>query len=426
MLSKRKPSTKSRCDRSIPDGSNSQHVGVVPKVEFSADSIDHEEVDAYWTARGEVKPPVPVLWVNPCGLHHLVGILVLSYELGITLGADHLEALVEPRWSTSLIVQVRPRTNMAIISEFISKYHFWKEQFFFVRVSDASVEASSISVVSTTFYHVPEGLLTVRELLRGLPCFWADFSPKRVRRAVALYRSRFQPDLSTEEGSESSMDGFIPYVPQTKRDRSKPRKDKHLLVDEDVVVRRKLSSDRWWIQRSARFFQGGEDGQWGRALDTSKQEAQMARFKAEVADNEISRLKDELEGSRRRERESFEKEVNHAYRRGKREIVEVMKSRRDKFSQKFGELKGSPDYSFASEYAKQTGNMAEKDKDLKFSEVEEEIWEQWEPVPVSPDTVEAELRDPGEAGEVDQPVAPLNVNDYSIGRSMSGDFDLGD
>ncbi|KAF3527521.1 hypothetical protein DY000_02039718 [Brassica cretica] len=485
MLSKRKPSTKSRCDRSIPDGSNSQHVGVVPTVEFSADSIDHEEVDAYWTARGEVKPPVPVLWVpapfktnhvagcqsmscqnglaairrfcrisesvefrlpeggevaqsppegyitcyetqvNPRGLHHLVGILVLSYELGITLGADHLEALVEPRWSTSLIVQVRPRTNMAIISEFISKYHFWKEQFFFVRVSDASVEASSIPVFRTGWgKKVPEGLLTVRELLHGLPCFWADFSPKRVRRAVALYRSRFQPDLSTEEGSESSMDGFIPYVPQTKRDRSKPRKDKHLMVDEDVVARRKLSSDRWWIQRSARFFQGGEDGQW--ALDTSKQEAQMARFKAEVADNEISRLKDELEGSRRRERESFEKEVNHAYGRGKREIVEVMKSRRDKFSQKFGELKGSPDYSFASEYAKQTGNMAEKDKDLKFSEVEKEIWEQWEPVPVSPDTVEAELRDPGEAGEVDQPVAPLNVNDYSIGRSMSEDFDLGD
>ncbi|KAF3597843.1 hypothetical protein DY000_02021622 [Brassica cretica] len=34
--------------------------------------------------------------VNPCGLQHLVGILVLSYELGITLDADLLEALVEP------------------------------------------------------------------------------------------------------------------------------------------------------------------------------------------------------------------------------------------------------------------------------------------------------------------------------------------
>uniref|UniRef100_M4DSK9 Uncharacterized protein n=1 Tax=Brassica campestris TaxID=3711 RepID=M4DSK9_BRACM len=215
----------------------------------------------------------------------------------------------------------------------------------------------------------------------------------------------------------------------------------------------RLPSDRRWIQRSARFFQGGEDGQWGllminRALETSKQEARMARFKAEVADKEIARLKDELESSRRRKRESFEKEVNHAYRRGKREIVEVMKSRRDKFSQKFGELKGSykaltdyrkchgtvgglyltqhPDYSFINEYAKQTGNMAEKNKDLKISEVEEEIWEQWETVPVSHDTVEAETGDPGEAGEVDQPVAPLDVNSYLIGRSMSGDFDLGD
>ena len=63
--SKRKSSTKSRCDRSAPDGSSSQHVGVVPKVEFSAESIDPEEIDAYWTARGEVKPPLHVLWVPP-------------------------------------------------------------------------------------------------------------------------------------------------------------------------------------------------------------------------------------------------------------------------------------------------------------------------------------------------------------------------
>ena len=31
------------------------------------------------------------------------------------------------------------------------------------------------------------------------------------------------------------MDGFIPYVPRTKKDRSKPRKNKHIMVDEDVV-----------------------------------------------------------------------------------------------------------------------------------------------------------------------------------------------
>nr|VDD54715.1 unnamed protein product [Brassica oleracea] len=81
----------------------------------------------------------------------------------------------------------------------------------------------------------------------------------------------------------------------------------------------------------------------------------MARFKAEVADKEIAHLKDELESSRRRERESFEKEVNNAYRRGKREIVEFMKSRHDKFSQKFGELKGR--YKALADYRECRGTM---------------------------------------------------------------------
>ena len=167
-----------------------------------------------------------------------------------------------------------------------------------------------------------------------------------------------------------------------------------------------------------------------------------------MADKEIARLKDELGCSRRRERESFEKEVNNAYKRGKREIVEVMKSCRDRFSQSFGELKGCykvfvdyrecrgtvgglyftqlPDYSFSSEYAKQTRLKAEKDKDTKISEVEEEILEAMGTSSLSPDTVEAETGGLDETGEVDQTVAPLDVNDYSIGRSMSGNFDLGD
>ncbi|KAL0759085.1 hypothetical protein Bca101_075235 [Brassica carinata] len=194
-------------------------------------------------------------------------------------------------------------------------------------------------LVSATFYPVPEGLLTVRELLSGRPSFWVDFSPKRVRRVVALYRSRFQPDLPTEEGLESSMDGFIPYVPHTKRDRSKPRKDKHLMVDKDMVDRQ-LSPDNILkdyldsqaggisgehfnfdglfefefppieggsnevqdFSKAARMVNGGLL-MINRALDMSKQEARMARFKAKVADKEIARLKDELESSRCRERE---------------------------------------------------------------------------------------------------------------------------
>ena len=89
--------------------------------------------------------------------------------------------------------------------------------------------------MSITLYRVPEGLLTVRELLRGLPCFLANFTPRRVHRAVVLHRFRFQPDLPTEEGSESNTDGFIPYVPPTKKASSKPCNDIQPMVDEDVV-----------------------------------------------------------------------------------------------------------------------------------------------------------------------------------------------
>ncbi|KAF2612104.1 hypothetical protein F2Q70_00011388 [Brassica cretica] len=498
MSSKRKSSTKSRHDRSVPDGSSSQHDDFVPKVEFSADSIDPQEIDLYWAARGEVKPPVPGLWVPsplktnlvagcpskscPNGLaairhfcrvpksvefrlpemgklhvilpkailratkrsrcSHLVGILVLSYELGITLDADHLEAWVEPRWSTSLIVQVRPRPSMAIISGFASKYHYWKGQFFFVRVSDASVEANTIPFfrtrwrqrVFTTLSRVPEGLLTVRELLRGRPCFWANFSLSRVRRAIMLHRCRFQLDLPTEEGSESDTDGFIPYVPRTQKASSKPRKVIQIMVDEDVVDGR-LSPNN--ILKDYLDSQAG-----GRGSEQFNLEG-LLEFDFPPTVGGSSEVIEFAKAVR-----MVNGEVKHAYRRGKREVVEVTKKRRDKFSEKFGELKEHhkaladyrecrgtvgglyltqlPNYSYDGEYVKQTVRLAEKDTNFTTSEVEEKNWEQWDPVPVSPDTVEAETGDPGKIGEVNQPVAPLDVNDYSIGRSMSGNFDLGD
>ena len=56
----------------------------------------------------------------------------------------------------------------------------------------------------------------------------------------------------------------------------------------------------------------------------------------------------------------------------------------------------------------------------------ERIWLQWDLIPVSPDMVEAETGAPDETVEVNQTTAPLDVNDYSIGRSMAGYFNLDD
>ncbi|KAF3603925.1 hypothetical protein F2Q69_00036384 [Brassica cretica] len=133
------------------------------------------------------------------------------------------------------------------------------------------------------------------------------------------------------------------------------------------------------------------------ALDASNQEAQMAQFRAEVADKEIFCLRDELECSRRCEGELTAKEIRRACRRGKKEMVEI------------------PDYSFAAEDAKQTRRMKERDGDFALPQIEGRNWKQWELIHVSPDTVEVETGAHDEMGEVNQPSVPLNVDDYSIG-----------
>ncbi|KAF3580473.1 hypothetical protein DY000_02031244 [Brassica cretica] len=534
MFPRIKASTKSRHDRSVPDGSSLQHDDVVPKVEFAEHSVDPAEVEAYWEAKGEVNPPRPGTWVpslfhsdpvdgchsksqnglaairsfcripkavefhlpeagevaefpldsyftyfeaylmqchlwfplpeavvrlfghfwlsigqvNPCGLQHLVGILVLSYEWGMTLDVDHLEGLFMSRGNSD-IVQLLPRNNMAIVKGLASNFHSWKKNFIFVCVNNASVEESCIPMFRTRWGRkvmnpLPstlDDLLTVRDLLYGGPFKWASFTPKRVRRAVALHRSRLQPDLPVEEGAESSMDMFVPV----ERVRSRTRKDKYVIVDDDVAVGQGSPTDN--ILRDYLNIQAGGSGgdridlnelldfdfppteggsgkvpeftkasrmvnggllMMNRALKVSSQEAGKAQFRAEMADMEIARLKDELKCSRRHERGSAATKICRAYRRGKREMAEVMKSRRDSFSCEFRELKESYqalgdyrecrgtvgglfltrafDYSFSVEDARQTRRMNERDRDFTISQIEERISKQREPIHVSPDT----------------------------------------
>ncbi|WZZ35120.1 hypothetical protein YC2023_018521 [Brassica napus] len=321
MTSRRKPSSKSRGDRSVPGGSSSRDGNVAPKVEFSDHSIDPEYRDTYWTTRGEPKHRPPGIWhpalfranpvegcpssscpngldairgfckvqewvefrlpvagevaesppdgyftcfevylmqchlwfplpeiivqlfsrfglgfgqIKPVGLHHIIGILVLSYEWGIPLDVDHLEALLMFKGHTAT-VQLGPWTNKAIIVDFVSNYHVWTQSFFFVRIDDASVEESCIPILRTIcgrrgtfdllhasfgfddigsyksvsrfaetnpFPPAPDGLTTNISLLRSGDFYWGTFTPKRV---VALHQ----------------------------RERSRNRKDKLIVVDDD-------------------------------------------------------------------------------------------------------------------------------------------------------------------------------------------------
>ncbi|KAF3539237.1 hypothetical protein F2Q69_00022897 [Brassica cretica] len=179
----------------------------------------------------------------------------------------------------------------------------------------------------------------------------ATYTPKRVRRAVALHRSRFQPDLpNEEEEDELRMDGFVRCEAPLEREMSRNHKDKQIVVDDDeaggaafpklsseiilMVSRSTLKSCLILILRTPKGLLV-----MNRALDASIQEVRMAQFRAEKADKEIVRLRDELECSRRNEGELVATEIRRAHRRGRREMVEIMKTRRDQFSYDFGELK---------------------------------------------------------------------------------------
>ncbi|KAL0854261.1 hypothetical protein Bca101_059413 [Brassica carinata] len=293
--------------------------------------------------------------IYPCGLNHIVGILVLSYKLGVTLNVSHFESLLKPCGKFdhgSAKTSNEHGDHKGILLELPSLNRL----FFLCSSHDVSVEASGIP-----FLH-PHG---VRK-----KCLWASFTPKRVRHAVALHRSRLEPDLQAGEESGSGMDGFVPCKDQKKKRKSEKCKGKNITVDNVAAVGQDFPDDliRDYLKSGKpvdldEFFDfdpPADDGSnevqefaeasrmikrallsVSQALSVSRQEACMAQFKAEMADKEIARLKGELERSHCRGREPSEAEIRRAYRRGKNEVAEIVRARRERFSHEFGELQAS-------------------------------------------------------------------------------------
>ncbi|KAL0877009.1 hypothetical protein Bca101_026714 [Brassica carinata] len=192
-------------------------------------------------------------------------------------------------------------------------------------------------------------------------CHWTDFTPKRVRRALALYRYRFKPGMPVDEESGSSMDGFVPHEGRKKKGKASTHKGK--LTDDasidvedfpylngDVPVNLddffdfqlpSVEGSSTEVQEFAEASRTVNEAllkvSW--ALGTSRQEACMAQFKTDMAEKEIARLKSKLDN--RREGGSSEADVRRAYRRGRRDVAEIVRTRRERFSHEFGELQAN-------------------------------------------------------------------------------------
>uniref|UniRef100_A0A0D3CTA7 Uncharacterized protein n=1 Tax=Brassica oleracea var. oleracea TaxID=109376 RepID=A0A0D3CTA7_BRAOL len=474
----------------------------VPKMEFVPHSVDLAENEVWWVAcYGSITPPreksFPVMNHRP--VEAAVEFRVPRQGECASRPPEGFEALLRLQIIRETdTYRLVPRNFMSVVKGFTSNFNSWRKFFFFVRVDAASVEESCIPLFrrlpnNRPFINplapFPEDIITMRDLLRNGPFFWTSFTPTRVRKALRFVHPG--PALGGETRSDSEPEDQGPNAgpnatpaivtgPNSSKGKDIDLGDLEFSVDDcmlpgwdpnlafgdgsgtsevpildfddffaglpsgfDAPQATSESGRPKVVAEGSRIINGGLN-LLGSAIEASHREAMIYRFKPEKAERDLARMQDEMLARDALLARDHARAVRRVERKGKREIVEVMKTRASQFQVEYKNLKvlrlrreplnslgdfrecrgsvGSlwktqeDDYVFEREMELMKGGM----KDYAHAEatippIDGKIHGFWDPIPVYPDTVETTTDFAGDNEEVNFPAD-------AFGASLSGIF----
>uniref|UniRef100_A0A0D3BF01 Uncharacterized protein n=1 Tax=Brassica oleracea var. oleracea TaxID=109376 RepID=A0A0D3BF01_BRAOL len=330
----------------------------VPKMELVPNSVDPAENKAWWVAcYGSITPPKEKSF--PVMNHRPVEVGARSRSTSEFLEVMRSFYHIRTRWNSGFARQGEcAGTSYA-----------------------ASVEESCIPLFrrlpnDRPFINplalFPEDIIAVRDLLRNGPFFWTSFTPERVRKALRFVHP--SPALDGETRSDSEPDDQGPDAAPTIATGLKSSKGKDVdlgdlefSVDDcmlpgwdpdlafgdgsgtsevpipdfdnffvglpsgfDVPPATSESGRPKVIAEGSRIINGGLN-LLGSTIEASHREAMIYHFKAEKAEKDLARMRDVMLARDAQLAHDHARAVRRAERKGKREIVKVMKTRASQF-----------------------------------------------------------------------------------------------